>query len=300
MSANTMTTNANILATAGVPAFLCPQGTKVHILDLGTMRVDAGWLLRGANSSSTSNKNPENEARDLIIMAVLIEHPDMGLILFETGCAEDVEIEWGAPLTDLFPRTVYTEEMKLPNAIKATGNDIKDVKAIIMGHLHLDHAGGLEHFLGTNIPSNLHPRRRIQTRTWSVATKTDSGVYLASYLSLTALNWQTFSASPFSASPFELCQGITLRHSPGHTPGLCLMQINLPRDGTFVFTTDQYHIRENYEDAAPQGLLMRDQSAWLHSHQMVQMLVRLFKARLVFGHDAEVVRELLAEKVVLE
>ena len=107
-------------------------------------------------------------------MAVLIEHPHMGLILFETGCAEDVEIvgfaawcqrapwhcelteteqEWGAPLTDLFPRTVYTEEMKLPNAIKATGNDIKDIKAIIMGHLHLDHAGGLEHFLGTKIPS---------------------------------------------------------------------------------------------------------------------------------------------------
>jgi hypothetical protein len=25
-------------------------------------------------------------------MAVLIEHPHMGLILFETGCAEDVEI----------------------------------------------------------------------------------------------------------------------------------------------------------------------------------------------------------------
>jgi hypothetical protein len=49
-------------------------------------------LLRGANGSSASNKNPENEARDLIIMAVLIEHPHMGLILFETGCAEDVEI----------------------------------------------------------------------------------------------------------------------------------------------------------------------------------------------------------------
>ena len=49
-------------------------------------------LLRGANSSSASNKNPGNEARDLIIMAVLIEHPHMGLILFETGCAEDVEI----------------------------------------------------------------------------------------------------------------------------------------------------------------------------------------------------------------
>jgi hypothetical protein len=45
---------------------------------------------------------------------------------------------------------------------------------------------------------------------------------------------------------------------------------------------------------------MRDQSAWLHSHQMVQKLVRLFAARLVFGHDLEVVQTLLAEKKVLE
>ena len=148
----------------------------------------------------------------------------------------------------------------------------------------------------TTLPTTVYVHEQeFKHAAWSVATKTDSGVYLASYLSLTALNWQTFSSSPF-----ELCQGITLRHSPGHTPGLCLMQINLPRDGTFVFTTDQYHIRENYEDAAPQGWLMRDQSAWLHSHEMVQTLVRVFGAKLVFGHDLEVVQKLLAEKKVLE
>lgn len=32
---------------------------------------------------------------------------------------------------------------ELPAAIKKTGHDIKDVKHVIMGHLHLDHAGGL-------------------------------------------------------------------------------------------------------------------------------------------------------------
>ncbi|KAL1589917.1 hypothetical protein WHR41_01107 [Cladosporium halotolerans] len=289
-----MSSGTNILARASVPAFLCPPGTKVHILNLGTMRVDAGWLLRGANSSSASNSNPENQGRDLIIAAALIEHPHMGLILFETGCAEDVEIEWGAPLTDLFPRTVYTEAMKLPNVIKATGNDIKDVKAIIMGHLHLDHAGGLEHFFGTNVPIYVH-EEEFKHAAWSVATNADSGVYLASYLSLTALNWQTFSASPF-----HLCQGLTLHHSPGHTPGLCLLQINLARDGTFLFTTDQYHVRENYEDAKPQGWLARDHNAWVHSHQMVRNLVELFGARLVFGHDMETVRALTAEKGILE
>lgn len=55
-------------------------------------------------------------------------------------------------LIQVFPRTIYTEEMKLPAAIKATGHDIKDVKAIVIGHLHLDHAGGLEHFMGSDVP----------------------------------------------------------------------------------------------------------------------------------------------------
>lgn len=56
-------------------------------------------------------------------------------------------------MTDVFPRTEYKEEHKLPNAIRKAGHNIKDVKAVILGHLHIDHAGGLEHFIGTDVPS---------------------------------------------------------------------------------------------------------------------------------------------------
>lgn len=35
--------NANLLAAAGVPAFKCPPGTKMHILNLGTLQADEGW-----------------------------------------------------------------------------------------------------------------------------------------------------------------------------------------------------------------------------------------------------------------
>lgn len=106
-------------------------------------------LLRGVNGGSKSDPNPTNKRRDLALIAGLIDHPTAGLILFETGCAEDVDVKWGAPITDVFPRTTYNEEHKLPAAIKAAGYDIKDVKKVIIGHLHLDHAGGLEHFVGT-------------------------------------------------------------------------------------------------------------------------------------------------------
>lgn len=49
-------------------------------------------LLRGGNTSSRNEKNPVNKRRELIVLAALIEHPTEGLILFETGCAEDVDV----------------------------------------------------------------------------------------------------------------------------------------------------------------------------------------------------------------
>lgn len=45
----------------------------------------------GANGGSSSNPNPTNKRRKLMLIAGLIEYPGVGLILFETGCAEDVD-----------------------------------------------------------------------------------------------------------------------------------------------------------------------------------------------------------------
>jgi glyoxylase-like metal-dependent hydrolase (beta-lactamase superfamily II) len=64
--------------------------------------------------------------------------------------------------------------MELDAAIAKTGNDIKDVKAVFMGHLHLDHAGGLEHFRNTDVPIYVH-ELELKHAFYSVATKTDLG-----------------------------------------------------------------------------------------------------------------------------
>lgn len=42
-------------------------------------------LLRGGNTSTRHEANPQHKRRKLIVLAALIEHPDFGLILFETG-----------------------------------------------------------------------------------------------------------------------------------------------------------------------------------------------------------------------
>ena len=197
-------------------------------------------------------------------------------------------------MTDIFPRTKYKETNKLPAAIKEAGHDIKDVKAVIMGHLHLDHAGGLEHFLDTDVPIYVH-EEEFKHACWAVATGADLGVYLGHYMLLERLNWKTFTESQL-----DLFQGITLHHSPGHTPGLVIMQINLEKDGTFIWTTDQFHVAENYELGHPHGGLARDHNAWYRSTNMIKRLQRLFDAKLIYGHDKDVATKYMSEKSFYE
>ncbi|KAL3486079.1 beta-lactamase-like protein [Aspergillus germanicus] len=283
------------LAKACIPAYTCPPGTKMHLLNLGTLNVDDAWLLLGANGSSVSNPNPASKRRDLMLIAGLIDHPEMGLILFETGSAEDVTRQWGPEAVDLFPRTRYEKHHRLPDAISAAGYDIKDVKAVIMGHLHLDHAGGLEHFRGTGVPIYVH-EEEFKHACWAAGTNSDGGLYLGDYLKLdSSINWQTFNDQQL-----DLCTGITLYHCPGHTPGLCIMQVNLVQDGTFIWTTDQYHIRENYELDQAHGWLLRDYRKWVDSGKFIRRLQRIFSATLIFGHDYETATRLIEAKKAYE
>ena len=102
-------------------------------------------------------------------------------------------------------------------------------------------------------------------------------------------HYLTFDLSwvPFSGSFVEIAQGLNLHHAPGHTPGLCILQVNMPKTGPWVFTTDMYHVSENYEESVPQGWLAREHDDWVRSNQMIHMLQRRTGARMIFGHCAK-------------
>jgi glyoxylase-like metal-dependent hydrolase (beta-lactamase superfamily II) len=175
--------------------------------------------------------------------------------------------------------------MNLDAQIAKTGHSIKDIKMVIIGHLHLDHAGGLDFFRNTGIPVYVH-ELELKHAFYSVATKTDLGVYLPHYLTFD-INWV-----PFHGSHLELATGLLLHHSPGHTPGLCVLQMNLRESGTWIFTGDQYHVKENWKEDVPQGWLARDHDAWVRSHQMIKSLARRTKGKVILGHCWDTIQEL--------
>lgn len=222
------------LDTGAVPAHVsnvCPIGTKAYLLELGWLECDEGFVVRGGNTSlkSTEGQSFVNKRRELPMYAVLIDHPHEGLILWETGSGKNYPEVWGPAVADVFSRVKYEPRHELRAAIEATGNNIEDVKKMfvfmitvwsfadqrsILGHLHLDHAGGLDEFYDrTDVEIWVHDRE-LRSAFWSVAVKADVGVYLEHYLKLGS-NWKTFDDRTV-----DFCQGITLHHLPGHTDGM--------------------------------------------------------------------------------
>ncbi|KAL2859827.1 uncharacterized protein BJX67DRAFT_386592 [Aspergillus lucknowensis] len=129
---------------------VCPQGTKFHVLEVGWLECDEGFVTRGDNTNLKSNEGESfvNKRRQMPTYYILVEHPHDGLILWETGCGKDYPEVCGSAISDIFARVKYEPQHEHRAAVEATGNNIDDIKKIIIGHLHLDHAGGLNEFAG--------------------------------------------------------------------------------------------------------------------------------------------------------
>lgn len=146
----------------------------------------------------------------------------------------------------------------------------------------------LEFFRGSDVPIYVHGDE-LRHAFYAVATGEDLGPYIPHYLDF-SFNWKALDGDRI-----ELFEGFTLQRLPGHTPALLGLQLDLANTGTFFLTSDQFHLRDNYEQGRPLGWLLRDHSDWFRSYRFVQRLVGRTGARLMFGHDLQVLEELRKE-----
>lgn len=145
-----------------------------QLLNLGYLDIDTTAILTGSNLQPPGSNPQVHDRRQLVMLAGLIHHPDIGLILFDTGSCEDVIANWKAHVNECTPRDWDKSVHGLPEAIAATGaGRIQDVKAVVLSHLHGDHAGGLEYFIDTSELDNcttLHQlRARKKKKRWTYA-----------------------------------------------------------------------------------------------------------------------------------
>jgi len=251
----------------------------IHVLDRGRIMSDLNFALDGTAVATYSDRDPDLEYAEFAVWNLLVDHPE-ATILWDTGShPEAADGYWPAPLYEAFAHPDAAER-DLETALGEAGFGIDDVDCVVQSHLHLDHAGGLYHFDGTDVPVYVH-RRELEHAYLSANSAAGGDAYLASDFDH-ELNWQVIGQRRH-----HLYDGVELLHLPGHTPGL--LGALLEREGENVLVAgDAAFLEENYEAGHSMGAsLLYDSRAAAESVEFLRDVERRHDARVVYGHDLE-------------
>lgn len=226
---------------------------RVHTLVTGRVRVKAGR--RGIRRYLVDEWRDET----MPVNAFLIEHPE-GLCLFDTGQTASAAAPGWFPRWHPFFRLSRFElgaADEVAAQLRSREIDSRDVRRVVLSHLHTDHVGGLEPFAHAEV---------IVTRVeWESATGLGGRLrgYLPQHwppgLDPKLVEYDGGPVGPFPASYDVAGDGrLLLVPTPGHTAGHAAL---LVRDGdrSWLLVGDIAHTAEELEQAAPEI------AAWCHA-----------------------------------
>ena len=212
---------------------------RLTVVDAGPLEVDRSDLMQGASGTVTVPST-----------VVVIEHSAHGLVLFDTGInfrvadPEQAEAQWGPGLRERYGATVFTREAAVDARLESLGYRCADVTHVVYSHLHLDHAGGMEHF-----PTAVHVAQHDELRhAWWPDRWTARGYALADYLPGRGFEYRELDGDT------DLFDDGSLRvlRLPGHTPGSQGLVVDLAHRGRVAFVGDAAHLREQVTADVPQ------------------------------------------------
>jgi len=251
------------------------------LLDRGRVHADRNFVVDGSAVATASNREPEHAYEEYAVWNLVIDTPE-ATVLFDTGSHPEAgDGYWPTPLYEAFAH-VDAAEHPLDEDLAAAGYALEEIDAVVMSHLHLDHAGGLRHFAGTDTPVYVH-REELPFAYFSANTDEGSIAYLGSDFDR-ELNWQVVHGD--RTEPFE---GVELVHLPGHTPGLmgALVHADEPR----LVVGDEAYVTANYEgEQAMATSLLWSNYDWFESLQRAKDLQRRYgiaDEEVLLGHDLE-------------
>lgn len=248
------------------------KGIKLRILDLGQIICDRKELIR-TNEENTTVISP--------MEAVLIRHPDVGYILYDTGNDPQWRETYTAEVKNTYP---VSNVISIAEALEKEGLTVNDINVLILSHLHFDHAGGLKFFSGTSAGKKVIVSEAELKDVKNKISSPDqnSGAYIGKlFYGLPGIGFETIKER------YELAEGISLFVQPCHTAGVIGMEVHLPHR-TILFTGDTVYLREAYEDELPPGgKINKTDMEFYENLKYLKKIQKKLGAEVFYGHDFE-------------
>lgn len=248
---------------------------KISVLYLGRLECKKYHLIECDN---------HNEMIKSPIVSILIEHPVLGNILYDTGNSPYYTTEYPSFTLETYP---VAEFISIEEALNKKGLTPADIDMIILSHLHFDHAGGLRYFTGTKAIKNvLVSEAELKNAFYQVMTG-QPGAYVKSLFDLQDIQFKTINQD------IELeGGGIRLFIQNSHTPGVVGMVFKTESKGNIIVTSDTIYTRESYlTELPPGGPINKTRKEFYDNLSRIKAMEREYSATLLFGHDYSQVLE---------
>ena len=215
------------------------------------------------------------------ISAYLIE-TEKGLVLLDTGVNSTI-LRDPELLYRYYTRHGWAAPIVLPQheilfQLNEIGVSPKDVKWVILSHMHLDHTGNLKLFDRAEV--------LVQRLEYEYAFSPDhSPFWFDCDYDDPAINWTLIEGD------LELFPGVEIISTPGHTPGHQSLVVELSHSGTFVLVADAGDLYENFEKEILPGVTVDDKAAL----DSIRRLGRVCEDRcgtIFYGHDPNFVQQI--------
>ncbi|MFH1975475.1 MAG: N-acyl homoserine lactonase family protein [Pseudomonadota bacterium] len=217
---------------------------NVYAFKAGVLQTQTQYILKDTRIGTPLN---------VPVPFFLIKH-GQDWVAFDTGMnvkvVDDAVGHWGEGIVKAYTPVMTREEEFKAQIKKAFGLTPKDLKAVIVSHGHLDHAGSIGNFKGTNVPLYFQKIEMDEVRKIVDAKKAGTAYPLGDYEFLSELNikeidgvYDVFGDKTVVAFPV-----------PGHTPGQQALYIKPSKGKPFIITSDAMYTLENMEKNIPPGL----------------------------------------------